>query len=243
MTKVIPDFVSFFTSKSCFKVVDLPQNKKNSTAETAMGGMEMTKKIGMVGSAVNALTVLAFAVCMLIDFTVGSYFVCILLALSFLCMTGAFDSECTKKNKAAGRVALVMAGVYATLILIVYYAQCTTVQNESLTPVASQILDYRHLGLLFNIDILGYGVMALSTFFIGLTIQAKNKMDKALKILLLGHGLFFPACLIMPMTGMFLGHEGSTSSGGVIALEIWCLYFLPIGILSMLHFRKSGADN
>ena len=55
----------------------------------------------------------------------------------------------------------------------------------------------------------------------------------------LGHGLFFPGCLIMPMAGMFLGHDGSTSSGGVIALEIWCLYFLPIGILAYLHFKRN----
>ncbi|MBO4396340.1 MAG: hypothetical protein J5819_08345 [Eubacterium sp.] len=202
----------------------------------------MNKTIGMVGSAVNALTVLGFAICLLIHFPFGYYFVCILLALSFLCMIGAFDSECTEKNKTAGRVALVMAGVYATLILIVYYTQCTTVQNESLTPEISRVLDYKYLGLVFNLDILGYGIMALSTFFIGLTIQVKNKVDKALKILLLGHGLFFPGCLIMPMTGMFLGHEGSSSSGGVIALEIWCLYFLPIGILSVLHFRSSAQE-
>ena len=204
----------------------------------------MNRMIGMVGSAVNAVTVLGFALCLLIHFSFGYFFVCILLALSFLCMIGAFDSECTEKNKAAGRVALVMAGVYATLILIVYYTQCTTVQNESLTPSAAQILDYKYMGLIFNLDILGYGIMALSTFFIGLTIQVKNKVDKALKILLIGHGLFFPGCLIMPMTGMFLGSNGASSGGGmggVIALEIWCLYFLPIGILSVLHFRNQKA--
>ena len=192
----------------------------------------------MIGSLINAFTVLAFAICMLMHFNFGSYFVCILLALSFLCMIGAFDAQCTEKNKVAGRVALVMAGVYATFIMLVYYTQCTTVQNETLSEGAARVLDYRFLGLMFNIDVFGYGIMALSTFFIGLTICVKDKVDKALKILLLGHGLFFPGCFIMPMTGMFLGSDGSTSSGGVIALEIWCLYFLPIGILSFLHFKK-----
>lgn len=198
----------------------------------------MSRKIGMIGSLINAFTVLAFAICMLMHFNFGSYFVCILLALSFLCMIGAFDAQCTEKNKVAGRVALVMAGVYATFIMLVYYTQCTTVQNETLSEGAARVLDYRFLGLMFNIDVFGYGIMALSTFFIGLTICVKDKVDKALKILLLGHGLFFPGCFIMPMTGMFLGSDGSTSSGGVIALEIWCLYFLPIGILSFLHFKK-----
>ena len=86
-------------------------------------------------------------------------------------------------------------------------------------------------------------LLVLSTFFIGLTIQVKNKVDKALKILLLGHGLFFPGCLIMPMTGMFIGSHGTTSGGGVIALEIWCLYFLPIGILSVLHFKSARTSS
>ena len=73
-----------------------------------------------------------------------------------------------------------------------------------------------------------------------LTGEEKQALiDKALKILLLGHGLFFPGCLIMPMTGMFLGNNGSPSMGGVLALEVWCIYFLPIGILSYMHFRKA----
>ena len=37
----------------------------------------MNKKIGMIGSIINAITVLVFAICMLINFTFGSYFVCI----------------------------------------------------------------------------------------------------------------------------------------------------------------------
>jgi hypothetical protein len=81
--------------------------------------------------------------------------------------------------------------------------------------------------------------MALSTFFIGLTLDIKNKKDKILKLLLLIHGLFFISCLIMPMTGMFTNVEGTTSIGGIIALEIWCLYFLPVGILSFLHFKEN----
>ena len=197
----------------------------------------MNRKIGMAASFINVCTVSGFAVCMLLDFSFGSYFVCILLALSFICMIAAFDAECQNEAKAAGRTALVFSGIYAALILIVYFTQCTTVLNEKLGQEATQILNYKYMGLMFNLDLLGYGIMALSTFFIGLTIHVRNKKDKALKVLLLLHGLFFPGCLIMPMTGMFLGSDGSASSGGVVALEIWCLYFLPIGILSFIHFK------
>ena len=199
----------------------------------------MNKKIGMIGSAVNAFTVLAFAVCMLIDFTFGSYFVCIFLALSFVMMISAFEAECLPENKAAGKAALAFSAIYATLIAIVYYTQCTSVINDNLSGDALRVLSYKYMGLMFNLDLLGYGIMALSTFFTGLTINAETKADKALKALLLIHGVFFLSCLIMPITGIFANSDGSTSGGGVIALEIWCLYFLPISILSFLHFKRS----
>lgn len=199
----------------------------------------MNKKIGMIGSIINAITVLAFAICMLINFTFGSYFVCIFLSLSFIMMITSFENECNEDNKVAGKIALILAGIYSTLIIIVYFTQCTSVINDKLSGDALKVLDYRHMGLMFNIDLLGYGIMALSTFFIGLTINVKNKKDKILKYLLLIHGIFFFGCLIMPMTGMFANSDGSTSIGGVIALEIWCLYFLPIGILSYLHFKNN----
>ena len=199
----------------------------------------MNKKIGMAGSAINAITVLAFAVFMLINFNFGSYFVCIFLSLSFVMMISAFAAESKPEKKAAAYAALAFSAVYSTLILIVYFTQCTSVINENLNDQAKRILNYKYMSLMFNLDLLGYALMALSTFFIGLTINAETKADKALKALLLIHGVFFLSCLIMPITGIFANSNGSTSNGGVIALEIWCLYFLPIGILSFLHFKKS----
>ena len=199
----------------------------------------MNRKIGMIGSLVNALTVLGFAVFLLTGFKFGYYFICIFLSISFVCMIAAFDAECTEENKVAGKVSMMFAAIYATYIMLVYFTQCTTVRNETLTGDVLKILDYSNLSLMFNIDLLGYGIMALSTFFIGLTIRVKNKKDKALKILLLVHGIFFLSCLIMPMTGMFVGSGGSTSNGGVLALEVWCIYFLPIGILSWMHFKEN----
>ena len=141
----------------------------------------MNRKIGMIGAVINWITVLAFAICMLIDFSFGSYFVCIFLSLSFIMMIASFENECKIENKVAGKIALALACIYSVLILIVYYTQCTTVINEQLSDNAIKILDYKYMGLLFNIDLLGYAVMALSTFFIGLTINVKNKKDKILK--------------------------------------------------------------
>lgn len=101
-----------------------------------------------------------------------------------------------------------------------------------------QILDFQRGGLLFCYDLLGYGMMALSTFFIGLSITAKSKMDKWLKYLMMIHGIFFISCFIMPMTGMFTG-MASGESRGTIALLGWCAYFLPVGVLAYKHFQKA----
>ncbi len=204
----------------------------------------MNRKIGMIGSLVNLFTVICFALFMLIRFSFGFFFVCIFLSISFMCMIAAFDSECSQDRKAAGRAALIFSGVYATLIMIVYFTQCTTVHNENLSEDVSRLLNFSHMSWIFNLDLLGYGMMALSTFFAGLTINVKNKKDKALKIMLMLHGMFFPGCLIMPMTGMFVRNEvtSSSSGGGYIALEIWCLFFIPIGILSYMHFAAGNKQ-
>ena len=197
----------------------------------------MNKKIGIIGSIINVITVLLFAIFLVIEFKLGYYFVCIFLSISFIMMIASFENECTKDKKVAGKIALILAGVYSTLIMIVYFTQCTSVLNDNLSKEALKVLDYSNMGLMFNLDLLGYAIMALSTFFIGFTINVNNKKDRALKYLLLIHGVFFISCLIMPMTGIFAGSTGSSSIGGIIALEVWCLYFLPIGILSYFHFK------
>ena len=48
------------------------------------------------------------------------------------------------------------------------------------------------------------------------------------------------SCTFMPITGMFARmSSGGNGIGGRLALVVWCVYFLPIGILSFLHFHSS----
>lgn len=94
---------------------------------------------------------------------------------------------------------------------------------------------------MFNYDLLGYGMMALSTFFIGLSVQADSKADKWMKALMMIHGIFFFSCFIMPMTDVFISmSDGSANMGGIAALTAWCAYFFPIGILAYRHFGKGA---
>ena len=134
--------------------------------------------------------------------------------------------------------ASIFSAIYAVLIFLVYFAQTTTVRLEDINEQAIKILDFKRGGLIFNYDLLGYGMMALSTFFLGLSIKVNSKSDKWLKCLLMIHGIFFISCFIMPMTGAFTSMAtGEAGSGGKIALLIWCVYFFPIGVLAYKHFE------
>ena len=190
--------------------------------------------LSKIGAAVVTVTVFLFAVCILLKFNFGSYVVCMLLPIGYIMTAAGFQHESSEKTKVAATIGLVLSAVYAVLILLVYYAQTTTVRLEELNDQASRILNYQNGGLLFNYDLLGYGIMALSTFFIGLSIQAENKPDLWLKRLMILHGVF-----LMPMTGMFTHlSDGKNGSGGGIALLFWCVYFIPVGILSYHHFNQ-----
>lgn len=187
-----------------------------------------------------SISVLLFAVFMLFDFNFGSYFVCMLLPIGYIMMTSGFHHESDENHKVAANTGMIFGAVYAVLIFLVYFAQTTSVRLDDMNEQAMMILDFKKGGLIFNYDLLGYGMMALSTFFIGLTVKAKSKSDKWLKYLMIIHGVFFITCFIFPMTGIFSGKSAGASIGGTIALEFWCAYFLPIGILAFKHFSSAA---
>lgn len=199
----------------------------------------MNQTIAKTGSMIISVTVFLFAICMLVSFEFGSYFVCMLLPIGYIMMTAGFCHESDEHHKVAANAGMIFAAVYAVLIFLVYFAQTTAVRLDSLNGQAMQILDYSRGGLLFSYDLLGYGMLALSTFFIGLTINAKTKEDQWLKHLMIVHGVFFFGCFIMPMTGVFRSmSNGGTNIAGIIALEFWCVYFFPVGILAYRHFER-----
>ncbi len=203
----------------------------------------MNKIIPKIGAAIVTLTVFLFAVFLIVDFPFGYYFVCMLLPIGYIMMAAGFHHESPEERRVSANIGMIFSAVYAVLILLVYFAQTTTVRLEDLNEQATKILNYGKGGLLFNYDLLGYGMMALSTFFIGLSIKAESKPDKWLKVLMMIHGVFFISCFIMPMTGVFTNMgNGDNGSGGTIALVLWCAYFLPIGILSYRHFGKNAKS-
>lgn len=200
----------------------------------------MNRTISKIGAAVVTITVSLFAICMIADFPFGSYFVCMFLPLGYIIMAMGFQYESCEERRVPANIGIAIAVIYAVLILLVYFAQITSVRLDNLNEQAVRILDFQCGGLLFNYDLLGYGMMALSTFFIGLSINPNSKADKWLKYLMMVHGIFFISCLIMPITGVFTSMaSGDAGNGATIALLGWCVYFLPIGVLTYRHFQKA----
>ena len=201
--------------------------------------MDLNRMISKTGSAIVTVTVFLFAIFLIINYSMGSYFVCLILPTGFIMMTAGLHNECGSDRKVAADTGLILAAVYAAFIMLVYFAQLTTVKNEQLNEQAANLLEFRRFGLIFNYDLLGYGVMALSTFFTGLSMKPKDKADKWLRALLMIHGVFYFSCTFMPITGVFARmSSGGDGIGGRLALVAWCIYFLPVGILSFLHFHS-----
>ena len=203
--------------------------------------MNLNRTIPRIGAAIVTCTVILFALCILSGFSFGSYLVCMFLPVGYIMTAAGFQHESSEDTRVCANTGMVFSAVYAVLILLVYFAQTTTVRLEALNDQAVKVLDFQRGGLLFNYDLLGYGIMALSTFFLGLSMQPENRADRWLKALMMIHGVFFISCFFMPMTGMFTKMANGTggSGGGTVALLFWCAYFFPIGVLAYRHFDRA----
>ena len=202
----------------------------------------MNRKIGMISSIISILAVTGFAFCMPFLFMIGNYITSMFIAFSFVPMICAFAAQGKPEAKTAGYAAMAFAAMYAVIILMVYFTQLTTVRLEILNEQAKSLIDFQKFGLFFNFDLLGYCLMALSTFFIGMTIEVKSKSDRALKYLLLFHGIFAIGCFVMPMLGIFNSDTQDAVWIGIAILEFWCVYFIPVGVLSFIHFKNKDDE-
>jgi hypothetical protein len=198
----------------------------------------MGNRIGIISAVINICAVIGFVLGLLTGFLFGSYLASMFIAFSFVPMISAFAAIGKTKTKTAGNAAMIFAGMYAVFILLVYFAQVTTVRLERLNEQAVTLLDYSAYGLFFNFNLLGYGLIAVSTFFAGMTIEVKFKPDKALQYLLMIHGIFAITCFIMPITGVFSTDLQDIDIIGTAILLFWCTYFIPVGVLSYLYLKK-----
>ena len=206
----------------------------------------MNKKVGMYSSIVTFLAVFAFAACMALGLlfkndTIGhflSYLSSIFIAFGFISMVCSYLTFTKNEYKSLGLIALAFSIMYGIMVIAVYFTQLTTVRISQLSEELIELLDFQKSGLFFNYDLLGYGFMAISTFFIGLKLETNNKHERLLKYLLCIHGIFAISCFIMPMMGIFNKNMAGKDIIGIIVLEFWCIYFMPICILSHKYFKN-----
>lgn len=129
-----------------------------------MGEDRMNRIIPRIGSMVVTAAVALFAACLIVNFPFGSYFVCMFLPIGYIMMAAGLHYESREDRRVAADAGMAFAAVYAVLIFLVYFAQTTSVRLGGLSEQARGILDFQRGGLFFSYDLLGYGMMALSTF-------------------------------------------------------------------------------
>ncbi len=102
--------------------------------------MDLNKMISKAGSAIVTVTVFLFAIFLLINFSMGSYFVCLILPIGFIMMTAGLHNECEGDCKVAANICFSLAALHCTFIMLFYFSQLTTLNNEQLNDLASYLL-------------------------------------------------------------------------------------------------------
>ncbi len=201
----------------------------------------MNRIIGSYSSITAAIMVFLFAISLITGILPLSYIASFIFSWTYLLMTCAFYVRAPKERRVAALAGTAFACVYVALIGLVYFTQLTAVmhQTESVDVVLS--LTFSPGRWFFFIDLLGYAFLSLSVFFAALSLAPKSKADRWLKGLMLVHGIYAPACIILPMLNVFRTDAPGGDMAGVIALLFWCVHFVPIAVLSALHMSKSNC--
>lgn len=201
----------------------------------------MNRKMGLYSSIAVAAATALFACGIVLGSNYLSYFASMLISFSYIPLACSFAAGVSGERKALVYGGVAFACVYAVFVDFVYFTQITTVANKVVSPEMLNVLSCDSLGgFMFNLDQFGYAMMAISTFFVGLAVIPQNKPDRWLKALLMIHGVFALSCIVMPMLNIFNSSSGDSGSIiGAMVLFFWCMYFIPVGILSALHFKKA----
>ncbi|WDV47846.1 hypothetical protein PV797_09175 [Clostridiaceae bacterium M8S5] len=204
----------------------------------------MNKKIGIFSANILTLTIIIFFSTLLLSLInrtqmidMLSYATCILLSWSYIIVTIVSSYLCGKKHKVASEVGKSFGIIYSVFVSLTYFTQLTIINNGTLSSELMNLFDYTNTGnWMFSINLIGYGIMAVSTYFVGVSIQPKNKCDSVLKLILQIHGIFV-VCIALPMTKLFVGDNDSQTIG-TLALMAWCMMFIPIPLLFARRFKK-----
>jgi hypothetical protein len=186
----------------------------------------MNERLGLYSSIALTISTVVFLYSMIIESLSLLYFSSIILSWSFVIFISSMLQFCVLERKAYGYSATLFAIIYACIINIIYFAKLSTFKYENV----NNLLDD-------NLDLQGYGFMAISTFFLGITIIPYNKNEMYLKTLLLIHGIFVIFCIMFPTFNVLKMFESNDLNKNII-LIFWSIYFIPIGFLSIIYFNR-----
>jgi hypothetical protein len=201
----------------------------------------MDRTTGLVASILLCATLGLFALSMAVGLPALSYGASLALSFCYVVVAASLVAEAADNRRGIALAGLAFAAMYASVIATVYFVQLTTVAHGSAGVDVLKALSYNELGsLMFNLDLLGYGLMSLSTLFVGLSMSPRGRGDTILRLLLIVHGVFAPVCVLLPILDVFgTMARGSGNTVGVMVLFFWCVYFAPVAGLSVIHFRAS----
>ena len=197
----------------------------------------MQINVGRWGAGTALAATAGFSLCMMLGADGGAYLCSMAIALGFVPMICALAARAQGQTRAAGLAAVAFAAAYALACLTVYFIQLTTVPLLALDGRESAFLDFQRMGLMFHLDMLGYALMSLSTLMAALSMPRCHGAARALKVLLLIHGLFAVTCLIGPLLGVFAPDSAGGGDAGVWVLQFWCLYFAPVCLLAFRYLK------
>ena len=119
------------------------------------------------------------------------------LAFSYLILAVSIHNFVPQHRKIFSHVGLVLAILYAALIIIVYYVQLTFVIPNLIRNTVEEISVFIFIpfnSFLFALDVLGYGIMNLSTLFFAFAFE-KTGPEKWIRYFLIMNGVLFPTNL------------------------------------------------
>jgi len=198
----------------------------------------MNTAIGLIAASLLTGALALFAASMMLGAPPLSFASSLVISWAYVAFASAVAAEAPLDRQAAALAGIAFAAMYSGLNTVVYFVQLTTVAQASASAEIVQALSFNELGsLMFNLDLLGYGLMSISTLFVGLALQPANAGDRVLRLLLIVHAVFAPVCVLLPVLNVFgsMPRAGGNSFG-ILVLLSWCAYFAPIGVLSVRHF-------
>lgn len=93
----------------------------------------MNRTISKLGAAIVTITVFLFAVFMIVNFSIGSYIVCMILPIGYIMMAVGFHYESAERFRVFANLGVVFSVIYAVLIFFSIFCtdnNCKIGRNE-----------------------------------------------------------------------------------------------------------------